>query len=335
MQDPEYFIRLLKGHLGDTLTAGEKEEFLEALRSGAYQDILGDDILNRLENPPPAGQGLSTAAHHRIVDHILSATPAGKDTPIVPIARRKRWPWVAAAASLIVLASVTFLYRTHTDHPTAPGNHSLLATNNGDGILPISLEDGSTIELQPGSKLSYPEHFTGSQREVQLEGSAFFKIVSDPQRPFYARSRGLITHVLGTSFSIDWDQRREELKVAVHSGKVEVHPLEKENKGAILTPNQQVVYTEGGNSLTPVLVDSPQIVNSGKGLLFKATPVSQVFALLQDSYGIDIVMEKEEIGKSLFTGDLSHQSFYTALKIICLSLDHSYIVRGTKVFITH
>jgi len=323
MQDPEYIIRLLKGYLDNTLTPEEKEDFLDALRSGAYRDILGDEILTRLRNPPSAGHSLSSATQQRIIDHILGSEGAR----VVPLARRKRWPWVAAAASLIILVSVTFLYRTRTAHIT-PGNHALIAANNGNSVLPINLEDGSTIELQPGSKLSYPEHFTGSRREVQLEGSAFFKIATDPQRPFYAENQGLITHVLGTSFSMDWDQRREELRVAVHTGRVEVHGIQ-------LTPNQQVVYSKGNNTITPTLVDNPQIINAGKNLVFKATPASQVFALLQDAYGIDIVMEKDEIGKSLFTGDLSHQPLYTALKIICLSLNHSYVIRGTKVFITH
>jgi len=335
MQDPEYFIRLLKGHLEDTLTPEEREDFLDALRSGAYRDLLGDEILARLRNPPPAGHSLSSSTQQQIIGNILGS----EDAPVVPLPRRKRWPWVAAAASLIVLASVTFLYRTHPVH-TATGSHSLVAANNGNGILPINLEDGSTIELQPGSKLSYPEHFTGSRREVQLEGSAFFKIASDPQRPFYAVSQGLITHVLGTSFSMDWtlrNQRLGELKVAVSTGKVQVYMAGQENTGLVLTPNQQAVYTTGGNSnmLNAALVDSPRIVNPGKSLIFKATPASQVFALLRDSYGIDIVMENEEVGKSLFTGDLSHQSFYTALKIICLSLNHSYTIRDTKVFITH
>jgi len=331
MQDPEYIIRLLKGHLDDTLTPEEREDFLDVLHSGAYRDILGDEILTRLKSPAPVGHSLSSATQQRIIDHILGSEAAR----IVPLPRRKRWPWVAAAASLIALASITFLYRSHTAH-TAADSHSLVAANNGAGVLPINLEDGSTIELQPGARLSYPEHFTGSRRDVQLEGSAFFNIAANPQRPFYAQSRGLITHVLGTSFYISWDQRREELKVAVRTGKVEVHPQTSENSGVIVLPNQQVVYTPGGNTMPEAtLVDSPQIVNAGKSLVFKATPASQVFALLQDSYGIDIVMENEEIGKNLFTGDLSHQSLYTALKLICLSLNHSYVVRGTKVFITH
>lgn len=321
MQDPEYINRLLKGYLDDTLTPEERKDFL---------DILGDDILARLGSPLPAGHNLSSATQQRIIDQILS--PEG--APVVALPRHKRWPWVAAAASVIVLVSVTFLYRTHTARIDA-GNHSLIAANNGSGVLSVNLEDGSIISLQPGSKLSYPEHFTGARREVQLEGSAFFNIASNSQRPFYAQSRGLMTHVLGTSFSIGWNQRREELKVAVRTGKVEVHPREKENTGVVLTPNQELVYIEGGNTPEATLVDSPQIVNAGKNLIFKATPASQVFAQLQDSYGIDVVMENEEVGKSLFTGDLSHQSFYTALKIICLSLNHRYVIRGTKVFITH
>ena len=335
MQDPEVFITLLKGHLDNTLTPGQLEEFLDALNSGSYREILGDEILMHLAHPPHPGQDLSTQTKTRIMDRVLRKdnAPGFAGAPVVPIHSRKRWLWAAAAASLIALVSITFLYRSHTNGSATGSGQALVAANNGDKILPVSLEDGSTIELRPGSKLSYPEHFTGGRREVQLEGSAFFRIAADPQHPFYAQSRGLVTHVLGTSFSIDWDQHQQELKVAVRTGKVEVHPRENENISTVLTPNQQILYTEGSSSLTPALVDSPWLINSGKDLIFKAAPVSQVFAQLKESYGIDIVPEKEEIGKKQFTGDLSHLSFYIALKIICLSLNHSYVVRGTKVVI--
>ena len=147
MQDPEYFIRLLKGHLEDTLTPEEREGFMDALRSGAFRDLLGDDIPARLKTPPLPDHSLSSETQQRIIDRILHSESAG--APVVSLSRRKRWPWVAAAASLLTLASLTFLYRTHTSHSSGIDSHSLVAGNNSDSVLNINLEDGSTIGLQP------------------------------------------------------------------------------------------------------------------------------------------------------------------------------------------
>ena len=329
MQDPEYFLRLLKGHLENTLSPGEKDDFLNAISSGAYKEVLGEEILATINTPMGAGQTLSAQKKEQIIRNILAV-----ETPVIPLRRR----FVGIAAAILLLAVTTiFLYQNiHKTQDSTAANNMLTAQNNQSGPMSIQLEDGTIIELQPGSKLSYPEKFTDPGRQVTLEGTAFFKIATDPRRPFNVLSGDLVTKVLGTSFTIDWNKNRSVMKVMVRSGKVEVSPQHAPAKGAILTPNQQITYTKDSTMLTPALVDNPQVVEGETAsFTFKATPVSGIFTLLQKSYGIDIVMEDKNIGKSLFTGDLSHQSFYTALKIICLSLNHSYVIRGTKVFITH
>lgn len=50
-------------------------------------------------------------------------------------------------------------------------------TNNSNKAQTITLSDGSSILLQPKSKLSYPKIFTGSERRVYLSGEAFSKLV--------------------------------------------------------------------------------------------------------------------------------------------------------------
>lgn len=107
----------------------------------------------------------------------------------------------------------------------------------------VLLPDSSVVFLGADSKLSFPEKFTGDVREVKLEGSAFFEVTKNPQKPFIIHTGTVQTKVLGTSFKIDAFAGRP-VTVAVATGKVRVDDfLAKGPKAlAILTPGQALSY---------------------------------------------------------------------------------------------
>lgn len=337
MHTPEYIQQLLKGRLEGALSPEEESIFMDALRSGNYRDILGKDILYQLETASPAQTGLPPQAQERIIQNIL-ASPA----PVVPLSRNRRRYWsMTAAAAVIVIASAVLLYTaTSRKSPAQTAVKDII--NSTGGTNTVHLEDGSTIQLAPGAHLSYATHFTGSSRTVRLEGDAFFKIAADLRRPFYVYCGDIVTHVLGTSFQIS-SQKDNVLKISVSTGKVEVSRSDKEHQSkTILYPNQQLTYTRNNTNPQPTLVDTPLVLTgnpddktfaAGEAFRFKAASLNMISTLVKEKYGIDIVMENPALGKNLFTGDLSHQPLYTALKIICLSVNAGYEARGTKIFV--
>lgn len=66
----------------------------------------------------------------------------------------------------------------------------------------VTLEDGSVVTLNAGSRLVYPQKFQGSRREVELQGEAYFKVKHDASHPFVVRANGISTKVLGTEFNV-------------------------------------------------------------------------------------------------------------------------------------
>jgi hypothetical protein len=350
MHTPEYFQQLLKGHLEGTLSPGEESVFMEAVRSGNYRDILRNDILSRLEEHSPLQTDLSHQTQERIIQHILGSEALSPEkshfeapAPIIPVSRNRRRRWtIAAAAAIIVITGTALLYRhnTSTDSRTQTAHAGIVNTTSE--IKNLHLEDGSIIELAPGAHLSYPAHFTGASRTVQLEGNAFFKIATDPRRPFYVYCRDIVTHVLGTSFHIS-SQKDNMLKIAVRTGKVEISRSgEGQHPGIVLTPNQQLVYTQDDPDPQPRLVDTPMVLTdnpddrtfvAGETFRFKAASLNDISRLVKEKYGIGIILEKPALGKKLFTGDLSNQPLNIALKFICLSVGASYEIKGTKIFL--
>lgn len=334
MQDPEQFKRLLTAYTKGTLSPGEEAALMDAIAAGLHRDLLGSAILTQLQQEPE--QRLRPDQKHEIIQYILGS--AEQAPPVINMPSRKKWYWAAAAILSLSIGTAMFF---HKDHPQQADKGAFagigdirLQQNTGADTMSIRLDDGSFVELAPGARLEYPARFTGTRRTVRLEGNAFFRITPNAQQPFYAYSRDLVTHVLGTSFSIRWDAQRSATRIAVRTGKVEVSHLEEDQEATLLTPNQQVIGTKEDKMLTASLVDTPEILHDGQPLVIKARPVSEICAILQDRYGIPILLENEKTGQDLFTGDLSHQSFYTALKIICLSLNKQYTIKGTNVIIS-
>ena len=65
----------------------------------------------------------------------------------------------------------------------------------------LMLSDGTKIWLNSQSKLIYPTQFSDKERNVRLEGEAFFDVAHKEHLPFVVHSPLLAIKVLGTKFN--------------------------------------------------------------------------------------------------------------------------------------
>ncbi len=158
------------------------------------------------------------ATREPVIHQLKSQSP----TPIIPIR------WMAAAASIII-AAIGLGYILEPVTVTAPMGE----------VAQVVLRDGSEVELNSGSTLSYGRWF-GDERRVRLEGEAFFDVVKDDKQ-FIVETFNASVTVLGTSFNVKaWSSAEEErTKVALRTGKVTLERLgDEENDVITLLPGQ-------------------------------------------------------------------------------------------------
>ncbi|GAB4040006.1 FecR family protein [Spirosoma jeollabukense] len=284
-----------------------------------------------------------------------------RNTPFVRTTRTN-WNWMQMAATVVLVLGlgVTAYWYRHRNltQPegyqqfvqAAPKGSSLNETRNDtDKPLTILLSDGSSVVLQAGSRLSYPDTF--QRREVYLVGKAFFEIVKDPGRPFLVYTRGITTKVLGTSFMVDAPESDQPIKVAVKTGKVAVYALtelpsirekaiDPSLDGLVLTPNQSAEYVAESHRLvrTPDTVSAftqPDIqVVAKQSFDFDETPISDVFNTLELAYGVHISYDKSLLGKCPLSASLVGQPLDEKLSVICKALEAQYTIQGSQVVIT-
>lgn len=238
------------------------------------------------------------------------------------ISRNKRTPKlyylrnIAAAAAIVgvIIAGSVFLWKPQqqshlqaslTDTTTI---RYKVISNDKKHDQTYQLEDGTTVVLSSGSKLTHVLHFDRQQRYIQLEGKAFFDVAKDKDRPFTVEAGGLTTTALGTSFRIT--TLKGEVHVQLITGKVVVKKASTTFKPVYLNPGQQLVFnTQQGKAIVsdnklPSLKTAPAKIaaNETKGQVFHQEPLKNVFLTLQSYYHTSITFDEQQLKNMKFSG---------------------------------
>lgn len=271
----------------------------------------------------------------------LKGKPAVPETSHPYFLRTKSIVWMSRAAVAIFILGLGLWFwkiRPQSAYDKMTGGLSLTEKyNDTSEKQSLTLSDGTLIVLEPGSRISYPQTFSGDRREVYLSGIAFFKVSKDAKHPFFVYASELVTKVLGTSFIIKAIEKEKESTVEVKEGKVSVfrnpevrNPGNLPGKvsgGLVLTANQKIVFEKESTQMTKTLSDSPEIVSSSKlnpTFEYKNTPVSEVFYSLENAYQVDIIFDEELLKDCPLTASLDNQTLYEKLSIICEAIGAQY-----------
>lgn len=286
-------------------------------------------------------------------------TPSVKTEKTTPFLFFNRRFIMGIAASLFLMSAVGFWFYhqkitknteggtltdfvyAHKKENTKGTAHIQETINEHRQPLAITLNDGSKVILEQGSKLKYPDSFDADKREVTLEGEAFFEITKNPSKPFLVHARGVMTKVLGTSFRIKAFDKN--VKVLVKTGKVAVftqneeHETESEKQAIVLTPNQQVTYETASNRFNKSVQEIPVLLVKDikiKDLYFDDAPVATVLNALKDAYGIDIIFDEDILQNCYITTSLTDEPLFEKLTIICKTIGATYRELDAKIIVT-
>jgi transmembrane sensor len=352
MNKNDRFTQLLELYISGNISTDEHDELFGLLSTHKYDGLLGLSLQNDLAGD--SGSKTADLPPHIAEEIVRNIFNAEKNTAkVLPIKRSflYKWHWIAASA-VIAIAITGFLLLSGNKTREMQLSFSALIPDtminkiNTTGKQEvIILNDGSSVTLQPNSKLHYARQFAPDKREVFLEGEAFFQVAKNPAKPFFVYYNNIVTKVLGTSFTVNTNVQTGNVEVAVKTGKVQVYENEKlvkisSKKAVILTPNQKVIYMPADHLFETALVEKPQpLIDENEKeevpvpFVYDQEKLQNVFKHLEANYGIEIILENTNLNNCVFTGDVSVQDLYTKLKIICLTTNASYEINGTKILI--
>ena len=189
--------------------------------------------------------------------------------------------WASAVAAVLILGVAVWWWTRPVALTTAPG-----VTQRH------TLPDGSAVELNADTRLTYPRSFStialleADRRVVELRGEAYFE-VEPGGRPFVVRTATARVEVTGTAFSVQSREGEEgETQVALAEGRLRVTGTAANATPLTLRPGQAVTLAPDGR--TPVVRDtSLQRVLAWRrgGFAVTATPLPALAHALERRFG--------------------------------------------------
>lgn len=290
-------------------------------------------------------------------DQILNKAPTRR------FIDHKKW---IVAASFILAISFSFtggyLFFLNKDKSVIAYNE--INVPKGSKSM-ITLSDGSKIWLNSSTYLKYPEKFEPTQREVFLEGEAYFEITKDKNKPFYVRTSDLDIKVLGTSFNVKSYANEGTIETTLESGSISiVKKLEgKKEKKLLLTPNQRLTFVKSEGKIT--VDDIKDIIEENKDvsvktehrsekmylsknintklytswkdnkLVFKDESFESLVVKIERWYNVKIIIQGEELKQFRFNGTFENETLEQALKALQITTNFKYSIDKNIVTIKY
>jgi ferric-dicitrate binding protein FerR (iron transport regulator) len=220
-----------------------------------------------------------------------------------------RWaPWgVAAAAVLVAALNIAGAGEPVPSPPTE-------VVTGASELATVTLGDGTVVRLAPSSRL-----LTGAgnrEREVMLEGRAFFAVAKNDGEPFTVRTPGASARVLGTRFQLATG--RSGVRLQVIEGRVS---LEAARNSVEVGAGEESGVREGVATPPEPLAGNSVAGWIGKFLAFQDTPLRSVAREIELIYGERVVVTDSILATATLTATFTDRPLEDVLDVLCSVLD--------------
>ena len=217
------------------------------------------------------------------------------------------------AAAIAVIFMISYFYINSLDE-TISTQYAQRET--------VILPDASEVILNAGSEISFSNKKWDQQRNIQLEGEAFFKVAKG-KKFTVTTDKGTVT-VLGTQFNVE--QRKGFFEVTCYEGLVSVFFNDRETRldagSSFVAFNGSVIESKVSESAQPSWMNDESS--------FRSIPLKFVLNELERQYDIEISI-KDVDTLQLFTGTFSNTNINLALESISAPYQIQYRIEGNKV----
>lgn len=199
----------------------------------------------------------------------------------------------------------------------------------------ILLPDGSNVWLNSGTKLSYNLSFNTFNREVELDGEAYFDVTTNHNNPFIVKSSKGVIEVLGTRFNVTDYSRYNEYETALIEGSVKIYANINHNHVIVLPPGK-MTHLETGKLTDPYSIDDYGQFRWREGLIcFKNASFTTIMNEFQKYYGLKIQVENTKYKDLYYTGKFRQEDGIDyALRVLQKDIGFDYLRDDDNKLIT-
>ena len=217
--------------------------------------------------------------------------------------RSSVWRQVAAVAAIVILTIGGTIGIWQISSSLKPETYFVCETPYGEKSK-VVLSDGTVVWLNAGSTLKYSNKFNTANRKVELNGEGYFEVRRNEKLPFFVKTKDLQLQVLGTKFNFRDYPEDHEVVVSLLEGKVGLNNLLREEKEAVLSPDERAVLNKANGLLTVESVTASNASQWTDGyLFFDEELLPDIAKELERSYNVKIHIANDSLKTFRFYGN--------------------------------
>jgi transmembrane sensor len=268
----------------------------------------------------------------RLLRYAEESFPDRKPEPIRRLKIRKILRYAALFAAVMGIGLLIKMLLLPV--PSAEIKTSEIFVSRGSRAQ-VTLPDHSVVWLGNESRLSYPNEFIGSFREVTLSGEAFFDVVSDKSHPFLVHTSGPTIKVTGTEFYVNDYPDDPSMEASLISGGIDL--MVDDRLLSRMQAGTRLIYMKHTGELVSGVFEEEYYEFWKKGeYSFVDKPFSELASMMKRVYNVDIVIKDDELRGKRFTGSIGRDdNVYTLLEIFkqSSSTPFDYTMDNNKIYI--
>ncbi|MDD3742746.1 MAG: FecR family protein [Lentimicrobiaceae bacterium] len=224
----------------------------------------------------------------------------------------------------------------------------------------VKLADGTEVILNAGSTIKYKNNYNTNNRDIFLEGEAYFKVAKNQYLPLIVSAGNLRIKAVGTEFNVKAYSEEGIVETTLIEGKVDISQrcnIDNNTDEVLqLKPNQKAIYASQTDQITlekikeiePLAVIPSRTVSNAlmispktdidqvtawtkNKLIIRSENIESLCVKLRRKYDMKFVFGDEEIKKYRFTGVLLDETFEQVMAAIKLVSPIDYKLDGKTV----
>ncbi len=237
----------------------------------------------------------------------------------------RRW-WLLAASVLlpIFMLMTGYLFWKQATIPT----HDIVVETGYGEKASVTLPDGSKVMLNQKSLLTYNlNEFSKYKRIIKFDGEGYFEIAKDKSHPFDIQGDRNMVRVFGTKFNLFSRSAEAEVILSMDEGCLQLTATESLRQVNVYRLQRAILNKVTGTISIENIDEQIDDASAWRRneLVFHHTPLKKVLQRLEQTYGVDFVLQKGINEYDLYTGTMSTNDMQINLKI----LENLYHLKAT------
>lgn len=276
---------------------------------------------------------------------------------------------LAVAAIIVLLLGMTalFYYLNQSRNQTLPKQLTENIINVPYGSkLNLTLPDNSRVWINAGSKIVYNNNFGVDNRDIYIEGEAYFEVAKNPDLPFMVHAGKVAIKALGTAFNVKAYPEDHKIEATLVHGSIEIkkdgekeqillkprekiilinrepEPLEDQEKEQEIAPLKQIEAARVKESDSKLVeevtinkkinIEKETAWKDGK-LIFESEPLESLCKAIMRKYDVKIEFADAKLKSFKFTGTFRDMPLQQLLDAMKFSSPIDYEIKEKNILI--